>query len=263
MRRRAGALLWVVLGAVLIVDALVVLVVSTMHTGVVATFVAGVLYVSYGLSRHGARPGARTRARLGPRPDARPGPPRWLRILVPSLTALLLLVSGCLAVFGRIDTASHQEDAVVVLGTAVKDGDLTPALRSRLDATVDYANANADAVIVVTGGVAPGETVTEARAMERYLLARGVAEHRIIQEDRSTSTYENLVHAKGLLDARLGTGYTTAFVTSDYHVFRAAGIAGTAGVRATHLHADTPWYEIPVDYVRELLAVTKFVVTGR
>lgn len=243
--------LWMVVGAVLILDALVVLFVSTMHTGIVATFVIGVLYVLYGLSRHRTRPGARQ------------GPPRWLRIFVPSLTALTFLVFACLAVLGRTDTASQEEDAVLVLGTAVRDGEVTPALRSRLDVAVDYANANPDAVIVVAGGLPPGETVTEALAMKRYLVTRGVAEHRIIQEGRSTSTFENFVYAKGLLDARFGKEYTTAFVTSDYHVFRAAGIAETAGVRATHLHADTPWYEVPVDYVREVLAITKFVVTGR
>lgn len=242
--------LWVVVGAVLILDALVVLFVSSMHTGIVATFVIGVLYVFCGLSRHGTRPGARQ------------GPPRWLRIFVPSCTALILLVFACLTVLGRADTASQEEDAVVVLGTAVQDGEVTPALRSRLDVTVDYARANPDAVIVVAGGLPPGETVTEALAMKRYLVTRGVAEHRIIQEGRSTSTSENFVYAKELLDARLGTDYTTAFVTSDYHVFRAARIAETAGVRATHMHADTPWYEVPVDYVRESLAITKFVVTS-
>jgi uncharacterized SAM-binding protein YcdF (DUF218 family) len=248
---RLAAVLWVVVGAVLILDALVVLFASSMHTGIVATFVIGLMYVFYGLSRHRTRSGGRQ------------GPPRWLRILVPSLTALMLLLFACLAVYGRVDTASQEEDAVVVLGTAVQDGDVTPALRSRLDVTVDYSIANADAVIVVAGGLAPGETVTEALAMKRYLVARGVAEHRIIQEGRSSSTFENFVHAKGLLDARFGTEYTTAFVTSDYHVLRAAGIAETAGVRATHAHADTPWYEVPVDYVRELLAITKYVVTGR
>jgi uncharacterized SAM-binding protein YcdF (DUF218 family) len=219
-----------------------------MHTGIVATFVIGVLYVFYGISRHRTRPGARQ------------GPPRWLRVFVPSVTALMLLAFVCLAVFGRMDTARQDEDAVVVLGAAVKDGDVTPALRSRLDVTVDYANANPDAVIVVAGGLAPGETVTEALAMERYLVAHGVAEHRIIQEGRSTSTSENFVYAKGLLDARFGTEYTTAFVTSDYHVLRAAGAAEAAGVRATHAHADTPWYEVPVDHVREALATTKFVI---
>lgn len=248
---RLAAVLWVVVGAVLILDALVVLFASSMHTGIFATFVIGVLYVSYGLSRHRTRSGARQ------------GPPRWLRIFVLNLTALMLLFFACLAVFGRMDTASQEEDAVVVLGTAVKDGDVTPALRSRLDVAVDYSIANADAVIVVAGGLAPGETVTEALAMERYLVSRGVAEHRIIQEGWSTSTFENFVYAKGLLDARFGTEYTTVFVTSDYHVFRAAGIAEAAGVRATHVHADVPWYEVPVDYVRESLAITKFVVTGR
>jgi uncharacterized SAM-binding protein YcdF (DUF218 family) len=246
-----GAVLWAVAGAVLILDALVVLFVSSMHTGIVATFVIGALYVFYGLSRHRARPGARQ------------GPPRWLRIFVPSLTALMLLFFAWLAVLGRMDTATQEEDAVVVLGTAVQDGDVTPALRSRLDVTVDYSIANPDAVIVVAGGLPPGETVSEALAMERYLVTRGVAEHRIVQEMRSTSTSENFVYAKALLDARLGTEYTTAFVTSDYHVLRAAGIAEAAGVRATHVHADTPWYEVPVDYVRESLAIAKFVVTGR
>jgi uncharacterized SAM-binding protein YcdF (DUF218 family) len=244
---RLAAVLWVVVGAVLIVDALVVLFTSSMHTGIVAAFVIGVLYVFYGLSRHGARH----------------GPPRWLRILVPSCTALMLLAFVCLAVLGRMETVSQEEDAVVVLGTAVKDGDVTPALRSRLDVTVGYANANPDAVIVVAGGLPPGEAVTEAFAMQRYLVARGVAEHRILQEGRSTSTFENFVYAEDLLDARFGRKYTTAFVTSDYHVVRAAGIAEAAGVRATHLHADTPWYEVPVDYVRESLAIAKFVVTGR
>lgn len=248
---RLAAVLWVVVGTVLILDALVVLFTSSMHTGVVATFVIGVLYVFYGLSRRRARS------------EARQGPPRWLRLFVPSGTALMVLAFVCLAVLGRMDTASQEEDAVVVLGTAVQDGEVTPALRARLDVTVDYANANPDAVVVVAGGLPPGETVTEALAMERYLVTRGVAEHRIIQEGRSTSTSENFVYAKGLLDAHFGKEYTTAFVTSDYHVLRAAGIAEAAGVRATHLHADTPWYEIPVDYVREALAITKFVVTGR
>jgi uncharacterized SAM-binding protein YcdF (DUF218 family) len=244
---RLAAVLWVAVGAVLVLDALAVLLfVSNMHTGIVATFVIGVMYVFYGLSRDRTRPGARQ------------GPPRWLRIFVPSVTVLMLLVFACLALFGRMDTATQEEDAVVVLGTAVKDGDVTPALRSRLDVAVDNANANPDAVIVVAGGLAPGETVTEALAMERYLVAHGVAEHRIIREERSTSTFENFVYVKGLLDARFGAEYTTAFVTSDYHVFRAVEIAETAGMRASHVHADTPWYEVPVDHVRESLAITKF-----
>ncbi|MCP2265642.1 protein SanA, affects membrane permeability for vancomycin [Promicromonospora thailandica] len=237
-----ASVLWVALGIVLVVDALVVLRVTTLHTGIVVAFALGLLYLAHGVSRRRVR---------------------WLRILVPAGTALLVALSAALAVVGSRDTATGDEDAVVVLGTLVKDGEPTPALRARLDTAAGYAAANPAAVVVVAGGRAPGEDVTEALAMQRYLVARGVAEHRIVREGTSTSTSENFTHAKELLDARLGTRYTAAFVTNEYHVVRAAGIAAEAGVDATHLHARTPWYEVPVDYVREALALGKFVLLRR
>ncbi|MFD6443744.1 YdcF family protein [Promicromonospora sp. NPDC060204] len=250
-------LLWIVVGAVLILDALVVWFTSSLNSGVVATFVLGALYLLHGLHLlHGSR---RDRTRAG----TENGLFRWLKVFVPAATALLLVLFASLAVLGRTDTVSYREGAVVVLGAGLRGEEVTPSLRSRLDVAVEYSVANPDAVVVVAGGQGPGETITEALAMERYLVAHGVPEDRILREDRSTSTHENFVLAKSLLDARLGADYTTAFVTSDYHVFRAGGIAEKAGIDSTHLHADTPWYEIPVDYVREAMAITKFVLTGR
>ncbi|HEV6952526.1 MAG TPA: YdcF family protein [Promicromonospora sp.] len=240
--RRTVSVLWVALGAVLVVDALVMLRVTALHTGIVATFVLGLLYLAHGLSRRRVR---------------------WLRILVPAGTALLVALSAALAVVGSRGTATGEEDAVVVLGTLVKDGEPTPALRARLDVAAAYATAHPDALVVVAGGLAPGQDVTEARAMQRYLVARGVAEDRILRDDTSTSTSENFAHAQVLLDARLAPGYTTAFVTNEYHVARAAGIAAVTGVDATHVHAPTPWYEVPVDYVRETLALAKFALLRR
>lgn len=244
---RAARVLWTGVGAVLVLDALVVLVAVGLNSGVVATFLLGVLYLLLGLYR----------ARI------RGGVLRWLDALAVAVSVLLLLAFASLAVHGRTDTVSHREDAVIVLGTALKGDEVTPSLRSRLDVAVEYSTANPDAVVAVAGGQGPGETIAEALAMERYLVARGVAQDRIVREDRSTSTYENFVGTKALLDARLGPGYTTAFVTSDYHVFRAGEIAARAGIGSTHAHADTPWYQVPVDYVREVLAVTKLGLTGR
>lgn len=244
-------LLWIVVGAALILDALVVSFTISLNSGVIATFVIGVLYLLHGLHRD--RTGAGTRN----------GPTRWVQAFVLAATALMLLLFAFLAAFGRTDTVSHQEDAVIVLGAGLRGEEVTPALRSRLDVAVGYSVANTDAVIVVAGGQGPGESVTEALAMERYLVSHGVSEDRIIREDRSTSTYENFVLTKGLLDARFDADYTTAFITSDYHAFRAGEIAEAAGIGSTRAHADTPWYEIPVDYVREFLAITKLVLTGR
>lgn len=248
---RTAAPLWIVVGAVLILDALVVLFRIGLNSGVIATFVLGALYLSYGLYRDRIRAGTRE------------GLFRWVKTFVPIGTVVLLLLFASIAVLGRTDTASHQEDAVIVLGAGLKGGEVTPALRSRLDVAVGYSTANPEAVIVVAGGQGPGESVTEALAMERYLVSHGVPEDRIIREDRSTSTHENFVFTKGLLEARFDADCTTAFITSDYHVFRAREIAEQAGIDSTHAHADTPWYGIPVDYVRESLAITKFVLTGR
>ncbi|MFI9488495.1 YdcF family protein [Promicromonospora sp. NPDC052451] len=248
---RLAKILWVVVGAVLIVDALFVLVTVSLNSGVIATFGLGVLYLCYGLYRD----------RIGG--TAQRGPFRRVDALVVTVSVLMLLFFVSIAAHGRTDTTSHQEDAVVVLGTALKGEEVTPSLRSRLDVAVEYSSANPEAVIVVAGGQGPGESITEALAMERYLLSHGVPGDRIIREDRSTSTYENFVLAKSLLDARFDTDYTTVFITSDYHVYRAGEIAQGAGVGGTHAHADTPWHQIPVDYVRELMAITKLVLTGR
>ena len=245
---RAAGFLWIVVGAVLILDAVVVLFTISLNSGVVATFAIGTLYLFHGLYR------ARTRAR------AQHGLFRWVGILVPVVSVLLLVFFACIAAFGRADTVSHQEDAVVVLGAGLKGEEVTPSLRSRLDAAVGYSIANPGAVVVVAGGQGPGESITEAFAMERYLVAHDVPEDRILREDRSTSTYENFVLAKILLDARFDADYTTAFITSDYHVLRAGELAERAGIASAHAHANTPWYETPVAYVRESLAITKLLL---
>ena len=248
---RFTKIVWILLGAVLILDALIVSITFSINSGVIATFGIGVVYLFYGLCRDRIRASGR-RALL-----------QWMRIPILVGSALMLLLFAFIAALGRMDTVSHQEDAVIVLGTALNGEEVTPPLRSRLDVAVEYATANPDAVIAVAGGQGPGESITEALAMERYLVSRGVAEDRILREDRSTSTYENFVFAKRLLHAHFEANYTTAFITNDYHVYRAGEIAEDAGIGSTHAHADTPWYGIPVDYVREFLAITKFVLTGR
>ncbi|MEU4363541.1 YdcF family protein [Promicromonospora sp. NPDC023987] len=248
---RFTKIVWILLGAVLILDALIVSITFSINSGVIATFGMGVLYLFYGLCRDRIRAGRRK------------GLLQWMRIPILIGSALMLLLFAFIAVLGRMDTVSYQEDAVIVLGTALNGEEVTPPLRSRLDVAVEYSTANPHAVIAVAGGQGPGESITEALAMERYLVSRGVAEDRIMREDRSTSTYENFVFAKRLLHAHFDADYTTAFITNDYHVYRAGEIAEEAGIASTHAHADTPWYEIPVDYVRESLAITKFVLTGR
>ena len=180
---------------------------------------------------------------------------RWLT--VPAVVAVVGfgVVAGFLAGYGLSDTASEDEDALVVLGAAVHGREMSPSLAQRLDVAVGYHQRNPAALIVVTGGRGPQEDVAEADAARDYLLASGVAEDLIVVEDRSTSTEENVAFAKELLDERLGGDYRIAFVTNEYHVWRAARLAADAGFDAVHLHSTTRWYVWPSSYLRESVAV--------
>ena len=132
-----------------------------------------------------------------------------------------------------------------------------------MDSAIKYLEANPHTIAVVSGGQGPQEDITEAEAMEIYLTDHGIAPARIIREDTSTSTYENFVNSKALLDKRFPGGWRAAFVTNDYHIFRAARVAASAGIlNITHIHYTTrPTFWLP-SLLRECLAIVKYAVFG-
>lgn len=112
-------------------------------------------------------------------------------------------------------------------------------------------------MIVVSGGQGPQESITEALAMERYLIGHGVPSDRIIKEEASTSTYTNLLYSKAILDEYFKGQYRSVIITSDYHIYRAADISDDLGLYSSHIHGSTVWYEAPIRYFREILAIVK------
>ena len=82
--------------------------------------------------------------------------------------------------------------------------------------------------MIVSGGQGSGEDISEADAMAAYLLSRGVERKKIIREDRSTSTRENLRFSRRYLDA---LSDSAAIVTNDFHIFRAVLTAQREGYR--------------------------------
>lgn len=228
--------LLVLLGLGLVANGLWLMVTANFNGGVMLQFAVAAVLLGFGLWRRLARM-------------------RWLT--VPAIVAAVGfgLISGFLAGYGLNDTAAGDEDAVIVLGAAVFGRQVSPSLAQRLDVALDHHRRHRTVLIVVTGGQGPQEDVPEAAAAREYLLAHGVPDAAIVVEDRSTSTQENFVFAKALLDERLGGGYRVAFVTNEYHVWRAARIAADAGLAATHLHSTTRWYVWPASYLRESAAM--------
>mgnify|MGYP001012446987 CR=1 FL=1 len=89
------------------------------------------------------------------------------------------------------------------------------------------------------------------------MLRLGVPQEALLPEDQSTTTMENLVFAKNLLDARQTTPYRCAFVTSDYHVFRTALYASKVGLKGDGIGSKTAGYYFPTAFIREFIAITK------
>ena len=164
-----------------------------------------------------------------------------LRIGILSLLTLGILFAAFLPIYGSIDTVDHKEDAMIVLGAGLNGEEPSRALAFRLDAAYDYAMKNPSAIIVVSGGQGKNEVIPESLAMKRYLLKKGIAEERIIEENKSTSTKENLAFSKAILDETLGNDYRTVIITNDYHILRAESLAKKAGFsQISHTSGRTP-----------------------
>lgn len=176
--------------------------------------------------------------------------------------AVLVALSVFIAAYGKGDNVSFKEDALIVLGCGIRGQEVSPQLKARLDSALAYAEKNPGAIIVVSGGQGPQEDIAEALAMERYLIKKGLPADRIIREDKSTSTYTNLVNSKRLLDKAFEGEYKVALLSNEYHILRAVKTAEDADLDCAHAHADTVWYEVPIRYLRECLALTKITVFG-
>ena len=136
-------------------------------------------------------------------------------------------------------------------------------LSNRLDTAADYLESHPDTICVVSGGRGDGESVTEASAMKKYLVERkGIDPARVIEEDRAENTRENFAFSKALIDEKLGSDAAIAFVTTDFHVFRAGRVAEKAGICATGIAAPDVWYIRLNNFLRESVGIVVYGLRG-
>jgi len=184
---------------------------------------------------------------------------RKIHIIIGSACAIPLAFVLFLFIYGNVSNVTYAEDVVIILGAGVRGEAVSRPLASRLDTAIEYWNQNPAAYIVVTGGLGNLATITEAEAMSRYLIRRGIPENQIILEENSTSTYENLIFAREiLLNEHFPNGFNAVLVTNDFHIYRAVRTARRAGIEVNRIGAYTDWYAWPVNYMREMLAVLNF-----
>ena len=175
---------------------------------------------------------------------------RWNRILTlwKAVNTDLQINDGVLP-DGLPDT---DELCMVALGFQLKpDGTMRDELRERLAVVKASAEKYPNALIVCTGGgtAAENETATEAGKMAEWLKENGIAEERILVEDRSLTTAQNAMYTYDILTERYPQVRQLAIVSSDYHIatgtllFEAEAIlrAEKAGAEAMHVVSNAAW----------------------
>lgn len=186
------------------------------------------------------------------------GFPRLLRWAAYAGFLFVLLTTAAIAVIGQRNTADFREDAVIVLGGSLRGEKVSRTVAERLDAAVAYWEHNPRVLLVVSGGQGADEAITEAEAMRRYLLAKGIPEESILKEEQSTNTAENFRFSKALLDERFAEEeYRAVCITNTFHAYRAQRLAETNGIAVARYSADTPLLYAPSSYLREFAAVIK------
>lgn len=171
------------------------------------------------------------------------------------VVAVILLAGVETAFMIKAATTKPSENAtVVVLGCRAYGSRPSIMLASRLDAAYEYLTEHPDAICIVSGGQGPDESMPEAECMYLYLTEKGIAPERIYQENRSTSTRENLLFSQEIIEAE-GLNPEIAIVTNEYHEYRAGMVADALEMEYSAVPARTPLWLFPTYYIRELYGI--------
>lgn len=156
--------------------------------------------------------------------------PGWIRIAWRTLLCAglaLVVVLESMVISGMSSVPPQGLDYVIVLGAKVNVTGPSPALRRRLNATLAYLEDNPDTMVIASGGRGADEPMSEALCIQRELIAAGIEPERILLEDRSTTTAENMAFSLEWIDS---PDASVGIVTNNYHVFRALALAKKAGI---------------------------------
>ncbi len=182
---------------------------------------------------------------------------------LPVRTGILLFVSVCFLFFlgvegmilkGALTIPGEAQDYVIVLGAHVRASGPSRALALRLDRAYEYALENPDTIIIVSGGQGSNEPCTESSAMKQYLLEKGIADERVLEEPKSTNTRENLIFSGEMIPE----GTSVGIISNGFHICRALHLAETLGYEnASGIPAKSDLATQPTNLLREFFAVVK------
>lgn len=193
----------------------------------------------------------------------------WAKIpaLVRTLSISLALAGLACVLFCSFLMVSHFEDrpgeapdCLIVLGAQIRTDGPSLSLRYRLDAAADCLREYPETLCILSGGKGPNEPLSEAEGMKRYLTELGISEDRLILEDRSRNTIENIRFSKALLPEGCRS---VCIVTNNFHLYRGLALAKKQGLTGlSGIAAPSARSFLPNNMLRECFGIAKDCLQG-
>ena len=142
--------------------------------------------------------------------------------------------------YGKTDEKAPS-DVAIVLGAAVWDGEVSPVYRERINHAISLYEDGFVDYIILTGGFGEGSYKSDSQVAKEYALSQGIPEERLLIEEKSTITEENLEFSKEVMEEN---DLETAIIVSDpLHMKRAMLMAEDYGINAVSSPTTTSMYK--------------------
>ena len=181
------------------------------------------------------------------------------KALVCGVCAVIILFCGVFfvtlgTVISHSQLTAEDNATVIILGCKIRGDVPSVTLKARCNAASDYMKNNPQAKAVATGGQGRDENLSEGECIYNLLTENGVEPARILIEDKSVNTDENIKNAATIIE-RNGLSKDVAIATSDYHEYRASLICKKYGLSAKSVPARTSKLYKPTYFTREVFGV--------
>ena len=166
-------------------------------------------------------------------------------LLLIVLYAIIILIAG-------LSFNTNNCDYLVILGCALNNNKPINSMYYRIDRAYKYLLNNSKCKIIVSGGITGRNTISEAEVMKELLINKGIDQNRIILEDKSLTTIQNIEFVNKIIK----TNSKVVLCSNNYHTFRAKLIARCFGLKFKSIVCKSDILEL----INHLLIEEYFVV---
>lgn len=177
-----------------------------------------------------------------------------VKIVFLTFISIILILEGMI-IYGSRNNFSPDAEYIMVLGAKLHGSKPSRSLLNRMNTALVYMKRYPNMKLIATGGQGSDELIPETLAIKNFFLEKGISPDRILLEDKSENTFENMKFARELIDKK--GPVKVNIVSNNYHILRAKMLAERNNFQAYGVPAKTPKTVLLKSYFREALALVK------